>query len=244
MLLSATEQTFLSGAAGRTKDDTAPTGPHKPDVCLYSSETGEIAYGESMIHKNRRRLILAGGMAMTALLTSACTTTGPSADENGAGSADRFRAIDAGVDATLQRLYASVPGSRELVGKSRGVLVFPRVLAAGFWLGAQYGEGALRVDGQTNGYYNTVGGSFGLQIGAQSKALIFVFMTDDALMKFRQRDGWAAGTDATVALVKLGANGQIDTTTALNPVDVFVLTNAGLMAGVSLEGTKITRIGR
>jgi lipid-binding SYLF domain-containing protein len=142
----------------------------------------------------------------------------------------------------MQRLFVSVQGSRELVGKARGVLVFPRVLAAGFWLGAQYGEGALRVNGQTEGYYNLVGGSFGLQIGAQSKALIFVFLTDDALAQFRDRNGWSAGTDATVAVLKLGANGQLDTTTATSPVEVFVLTNAGLMAGVSLEGTKITRL--
>jgi lipid-binding SYLF domain-containing protein len=195
-----------------------------------------------MTHNKKRRLVLAGGIAMAALGTAACTTTGPSSDENAAGAADRNRAIDAAVDATLQRLYVSVKGSRELVAKARGVLVFPRVLAAGFWLGAQYGEGALRVDGRTDGYYSTAGGSFGLQIGAQSKALIFVFLTDEALAEFRRRNGWAVGTDATVAVLKIGANGQLDTTTATGPVEVFVLTNAGLMAGVSLEGTKITRL--
>jgi lipid-binding SYLF domain-containing protein len=195
-----------------------------------------------MTHNNKRRLVLAGGVAMTALCMSACTTTGPSASEDAAGTADRYRAIDAGVDATLQRLYVSVSGSRELVGKAHGVLVFPRVIAAGFWLGAQYGEGALRVNGQTGGYFSLAGGSFGLQIGAQSKALVFVFLTDDALAQFKRRDGWSIGTDATVAVVKLGANGQLDSTTATSPVDVFVLTNAGLMAGVSLEGTKISRL--
>jgi lipid-binding SYLF domain-containing protein len=195
-----------------------------------------------MNHNKKRRLVLAGGIAMAALGTAACTTTGPSDHENAAGAADRNRAIDASVDATLQRLYVSVKGSRELVAKARGVLVFPRVLAAGFWLGAQYGEGALRVNGQTDGYYSTAGGSFGLQIGAQSKALIFVFLTDEALAEFRRRNGWAVGTDATVAVLKIGANGQLDTTTATGPVEVFVLTNAGLMAGVSLEGTKISRL--
>ncbi|CAL8477441.1 YSC84-related protein [Caballeronia sp. S22] len=195
-----------------------------------------------MNQKNKRRLLLAGGIAAAALALSGCTTTGPSSGETAAGTADRDRAIDAAVDATLQRLYASVNGSRELVNKARGVLVFPRVISAGFWLGAQYGEGALRVDGRTDGYYSTAGGSFGLQIGAQSKALIYVFLTDDALTQFRNRDGWAVGTDATVAVMRLGANGQLDTTTATNPVEVFVLTNAGLMAGVSLEGTKVSRL--
>ena len=196
-----------------------------------------------MSQQNRRRLVLASGIAMTALCISGCTTTGPSSGENAAGTADRNRAIDAAVDSTLQRLFVSVSGSHELVSKARGVLVFPKVIAAGFWLGAQYGEGALRVDGRTAGYYSTVGGSFGLQIGAQSKALIYVFLTEDAIATFRQRDGWAVGTDATVAVLQAGANGQLDTTTATHPVEVFVLTNAGLMAGVSLEGTKVSRLG-
>lgn len=92
------------------------------------------------------------------------------------------------------------------------------------------------------GYYSTPGGSFGLQIGVQSKAIIFLFMTQHALDRFRNSDGWAVGAYVTVALVKIGANGNIDTSTATAPVQVFVLTNAGLMAGESLEGTKITRV--
>jgi len=92
------------------------------------------------------------------------------------------------------------------------------------------------------GYYNTVSGSFGLQAGAQSKAVIFLFMTEDALNSFRSRDGWSAGGDASVAVLKMGANGAIDTTTATKPVEVIVMTNAGLMGDLSLEGTKITRL--
>ena len=133
-------------------------------------------------------------------------------------------------------------GSHELLAKSRGVLVFPEVIQAGFIVGAQYGEGALRVGGATVGYYSTASGSFGLQAGAQSKALIFAFMTQDSLDKFRATDGWAAGADASVALVTVGANGVIDTNTATHPVEAFVLTNAGLMADVSLAGTKVTRL--
>ncbi|MGF6806875.1 lipid-binding SYLF domain-containing protein [Paraburkholderia sp. Clong3] len=85
-------------------------------------------------------------------------------------------------------------------------------------------------------------GSFGLQAGAQSKAIIFLFMTQDSLDKFRNAEGWSAGVDASVALVKIGANGAVDTTTATAPVQVFVLTNAGLMGDVSLQGTKVTRL--
>jgi lipid-binding SYLF domain-containing protein len=151
-------------------------------------------------------------------------------------------AIDAGVDATLSRLYSTVNGSQELISKASGVLVFPQVLAAGFWIGGQYGTGALRVQGRTTGYYSTLAGSFGLQIGAQSKAIIFAFMNQEALNDFTSSQGWSAGADATVALVTVGANGNVDTSTAMSPVEAFVLTNAGLMAGVSLEGVKVSRL--
>jgi len=122
------------------------------------------------------------------------------------------------------------------------VLVFPSVIAAGFWFGGQYGEGSLRDGGATVGYYSTTTASFGLQIGAQSKALVFLFMTQDALDRFRNSEGWSAGGDASVAVMKVGANGSIDTNTATAPVVAFVLTNSGLMASVTLEGTKVTKL--
>jgi lipid-binding SYLF domain-containing protein len=142
----------------------------------------------------------------------------------------------------MSRLYANVRGSRELVAKANGVLVFPSVIQAGFVVGGQYGEGALRVGGKSVGYYSTVSGSFGLQAGGQSKAIIFLFMTRDALNRFRRSDGWSAGGEGSVALVKVGANGVIDTNTATAPVEAFVLTNAGLMGDVSLSGTKVSRL--
>ena len=192
----------------------------------------------------RRQFILTTGaaLAVSGLGVAGCTTTPPKSASGTSGNADKRRSISADIDSTLARLYSTANGSRELVAKARGVLVFPSVIQAGFWIGGQYGEGALRVGGQTTGYYSTAGGSFGLQIGAQSKAIIFLFMTQDALDRFRNSDGWAAGVDATVALVKIGANGNVDTSTATAPVEAFVLTNAGLMAGVSLEGTKVTRL--
>jgi lipid-binding SYLF domain-containing protein len=150
--------------------------------------------------------------------------------------------IDAKVRATISRLFSTVKGSRELVEKANGVLVFPSVLQAGFVVGAQYGEGALRVGGKSVGYYSTASGSFGFQAGAQSKAIIFLFMTRDALASFRDSKGWSVGGEGSVALVKVGANGAVDTTTATAPVQVFVLTNAGLMGDVSLSGTKVSRL--
>jgi lipid-binding SYLF domain-containing protein len=152
------------------------------------------------------------------------------------------RAIDAKVHETLSKLYANVKGSRELVDKANGALVFPSVIKVGFVAGGEYGEGALRVGGKSVGYYNTVSGSFGLQAGAQSKAVIFLFMTRDALNSFRHSKGWSVGGEGSVALLKVGANGAIDTTTATAPVNAIVLTNAGLMGDVSLSGTKVSRL--
>lgn len=191
----------------------------------------------------RRNFMLTAAVTLASggLALAGCTTTSGS-NSTASTNMSKRQSIDASVDGTLSRLYSTVKGSHELLAKSRGVLVFPEVLQAGFIVGAQYGEGALRVGGATVGYYSTVSGSFGLQAGAQSKALIFAFMTQDSLDKFRSTDGWAAGADASVALVTVGANGVVDTNTATHPVEVFVLTNAGLMADVSLAGTKVSRL--
>lgn len=188
----------------------------------------------------------AASVGVAALLLAGCTTTPMSRTGDGAANksiasdATKKEKIDAGVTSTLERLYTTVPGSRDLVNKANGVLVFPSVLAAGFVVGGEYGEGALRVRGKTVDYYSTVTGSFGLQIGAQSKAIIFLFMTQDALDKFRNSKGWTAGVDASVAVVRAGVNGAV--TTAAQPVNVIVMTNAGLMANLNVEGSKITKL--
>ncbi|WP_144107825.1 YSC84-related protein [Paraburkholderia sp. BCC1886] len=193
----------------------------------------------------RRNFMLksTAALAFGGLALAGCTTTSNSSNQGTASTdSSKRQSIDASVDGTMSRLYTTVKGSRELVSKARGVLVFPSVLQAGFIVGGQYGEGSLRVGGGTVGYYSTISGSFGFQAGAQSKAIIFLFMTQDALDKFRNADGWSVGGDASVALVKMGANGAIDTNTATAPVEVFVLTNAGLMGDLSLSGTKVSRL--
>lgn len=183
------------------------------------------------------------GLAVAGCSTTATTTTTSSAGPTGGGNAaQRRRNIESGVDNTLDRLYSNVKGSRELVAKASGVLVFPSVIAAGLGVGGEYGEGALRTSGTIAGYYNLASISIGLQIGAQSKAIIFLFMNQNALNDFRKSQGWQVGADASVAVLKAGANGEIDATTVTGPVVAFVLTNAGLMANLTLEGTKITRL--
>ena len=190
----------------------------------------------------RRNFIFStsGSILTIALAVSGCTTTGMS-DTTG-GQTDRLQTINAGVDSTLTRLFTSANGSRELVSEARGVLVFPSVIDAGIGVGGQYGEGALRMGGRTVGYYSTATASIGWQIGAQSMAIVFIFMTDDALNRFRNSQGWSAEGDASVAVLKIGANGEVDTSTASSQADAFVLTNDGLMAGVSLDDTKVTRL--
>jgi lipid-binding SYLF domain-containing protein len=150
--------------------------------------------------------------------------------------------LEVSSDAVLSRLYATVPGSKELVAKSTATLVFPNVIAAGLGVGGEFGEGVLREGDKVLDYYNLASLSVGLQAGAQSKAIIFLFMTSDALEKLRKSKGWSVGADASVAVLKVGANGAVDLTTVNAPVQAFVLTNAGLMANLTLEGTKITRL--
>jgi lipid-binding SYLF domain-containing protein len=184
-----------------------------------------------------RLAALVFAFACTAMV--GCTTTGWK--DRGNPVAQR-KDINSGVDATLSRLYNAAPESRQLVTRAAGVLVFPSVLGISFVVGGQHGDGALRVAGKTVGYYATTAGSIGFQAGAQSKAIVLLFMTPDSLARFRNANGWTAGVDATVAVAEIGANGSIDTNTLQKPVVGFVLNNAGLMAGVSLEGSKISKI--
>lgn len=168
-----------------------------------------------------------------------CTTTGPDVRANPAVARQE---ISKGIDATLSRLYQAAPGSQQLVARATGVLVFPDVKSASFVIGAEHGDGALRVHRETAAYYSMTGGSIGWQAGAQSKAVVLVFLTPDALEKFRTSKGWTVGVDANVAVAKIGANGSIDTLNAQQPVVQFVLNNLGLTAGVSLAGSKISPI--
>jgi lipid-binding SYLF domain-containing protein len=192
---------------------------------------------------NRRHFVLktAAASAAAGLALAGCTMT-PGSGKSPETDVSKRQTIDASVDGTLTRLFATVKGSRELASKAQGVLVFPDVKKAAFLAGAEYGEGALRVGGTTVGYYSTAAASFGFQAGVQSTAVIFMFMTQDSLDKFRNSAGWSAGSDAAVSLVKVGANGTIDTTSASSQVVALVLTNTGLMADVSVNGAKVTRL--
>lgn len=158
--------------------------------------------------------------------------------------ADSRAEIEANSEQALQTLRESADGVDELLAQAAGVLVFPDVVKMGFGVGGQYGEGLLLVKGKPAAYYATAGASFGLQLGAQFKAEVILFMTDKALADFRNSQGWEAGVDGSIALVNLGAGGGIDTRNIKAPVIGFIFSNKGLMYNLSFEGSKITRIAR
>jgi len=152
--------------------------------------------------------------------------------------------IDASVDAAIERFYKQVAGGSEFVKAAKGILVMPNVVKAAFIIGGEYGEGALRIDGKTVAYYNTVSGSIGFQIGGESKDIILCFMTDEALKNFRASKGWEAGVDGNVALISIGAGERADTTTAKDPIVGFVFDAKGLIADISLKGAKFTKLDK
>ncbi len=184
-----------------------------------------------MTHLTRRTFTL-GALSATPLL-AACG--------NGVGS-DGGPRIDARADTTLNYLFNTYPNTRDLADKAAGMLVMPLVTEAGFIAGGGYGRGALRIDGTTVDYYSATKGSVGLQIGAQQFAHVLFFMTEDALSKFRRSSGWAAGADIEYVFNDRGENIRAETTTSTSPVVAVIFGQAGLLAGVSLEGMKYNRI--
>jgi lipid-binding SYLF domain-containing protein len=152
--------------------------------------------------------------------------------------------INIGADATLERFKREVSGGAKFLNKAKAVLVFPSVIKAGMVVGGEYGEGALRIMGRTVGYYSTAGASVGFQLGAQSKSVVVVFLTKQALANFQRSDGWKVGVDGSVAVIEWGVGEDINSTEIKDPVVGFIFSNKGLMYNLTLEGTKISRIQR
>ncbi len=126
--------------------------------------------------------------------------------------------------------------------EAKGVAIFPDIIKGGLGIGAETGDGVLRVGGKSVAYYNTSAASIGLQIGGQSYSQVLMFLTDEALAGFRDSSGWEAGADGTITVLQTGASGSIDTTNIADPVVGFVFGESGLMAGASLAGSKYTKL--
>ena len=189
-----------------------------------------------MITIRKSGWLVALGLALTALWSTPIWSTAAQAASAGA--------INADVNATMQKFEMKVRSGYDLASRAAGILVFPSVVKAGFGIGGEYGEGALLIGGRPVAYYNTISASIGFQLGAQARSVIIMFMTPDALANFRSKQGWKIGVDGSVALVTLGVGGAIDTNTINKPVIGFILDGKGLMYNLTLEGSKISRIDR
>jgi lipid-binding SYLF domain-containing protein len=161
-----------------------------------------------------------------------------------AGFAASAAVIDEKVNEAIATFQEEVNGAEVFLNQAAGYLVFPRVIKVGIGLGAETGEGALRVRGRTSGYYRTTSGSFGLQLGAQAKSIVIAFMTNESLSKFQNSSGWQVGVDGSVALIDLGAGKQINTGNIKDPVVGFIFGAKGLMYNLTLEGTKISQLDK
>ena len=146
-------------------------------------------------------------------------------------------------NAALQDLYATNPEARQLGERAKGILVFPGIVKAGFLVGAQYGTGgALFKKDRTAGYYNIVAASYGLQAGVQSFSYALFFMDNDSLSYLNKSEGWEVGVGPSIVVVDEGMAKSLTSTTLQNGVYAFIFGEKGLMAGLGLQGSKISRI--
>jgi lipid-binding SYLF domain-containing protein len=178
-----------------------------------------------------RRALLIAASAALALLAVAPAAAAASA-----------AAIAADSKAALQQLYAVNPKARELGQKARAILVFPKIVKAGLMIGGLRGDGALIENGRVTRFYNTTAGTYGLQAGVQSYSSALFFITSSSLDYLNKSDGWSIGSGPSVVVVDEGKAKSMNTTTLTQDVYAFIYGQKGLMAGLGLEGSKITQI--
>jgi lipid-binding SYLF domain-containing protein len=175
--------------------------------------------------------------SLLAFALAACALLAPVA----AGAASTGKPIDKEVRAALATLYEKEPGAKALGAKAKGILVFPTVRRAGLIVGGQHGDGALLKKGKIVDYYSTSAISVGLEAGAQSYSFALFFMTDEALGTFEKSDGFELGAEANAVVLDAGAAAGASTGTAGAPIYAVAFGQKGLMGGVSVQGTKITK---
>ncbi|MDP2124264.1 MAG: lipid-binding SYLF domain-containing protein [Parvibaculum sp.] len=185
--------------------------------------------------KNLRRFILA---AVFAAATS--VSLGAYQGAHAATAED----LNKEAELALDKLYATSPVAKEIAGRAQAVLIFPNVVKAGLVFGGAYGEGLLKQDGEVTNYYNSVTGSWGLQAGAQSYGYAVFLMNDAAVNYLAESRGWEIGVGPTVVVVDEGVAKNLSSSTLKDDAYAFIFDQQGLMAGVSIEGTKITVINR
>jgi lipid-binding SYLF domain-containing protein len=176
---------------------------------------------------------------LSALLTGMSLTVAP--QPAAAATADDLHRDSS---AALKQLYASNPLAESLGKKANSILIFPNIIKAGLVFGGAYGEGVLMKGSTVSGYYNSFTGSWGLQAGAQSYGYVVFLMNNKAVDYLSRSEGWEVGVGPTVVLVDQGVAKNLTTSTLKDDAYAFIFDQSGLMAGVSIEGTKITPIRR
>lgn len=179
----------------------------------------------------KKSLTLLGLVAAFAACLSACAPFEWSAGR-----------IDEEADKALQVFREEISGADLFLAQASGYLVFPRVIKAGMGVGAETGEGVLRMGERTVDYYRTTSGSIGFQAGAQAKSIVIAFLTPSSLEQFRRSGGWKVGIDGSIALIDVGAGKMIDTDNIRDPVVGFVFGSRGLMYNLTFEGSKFTKL--
>lgn len=187
--------------------------------------------GEAFSRLAGRRLAMGGLLAALGLAAMPASAWAVSA-----------RTLTTDAKRMLAALYGTNPRTRELARKAKAILVFPRIVKAGLLVGGQSGDGALLQRGRATGFYNISAASFGLQAGAQTFSYALFFMNDAALAYLAESDGWALGSGPSVVVADKGKARSMSTTTLTHDVYAFPFGQKGLMAGLGLEGSKITRI--
>ncbi len=174
----------------------------------------------------------------TALATASLVMGGIAMPAYAASEAD----LNQDSDQALRSLYKLHPFAERLSHSAKAILIFPSVVKAGLIFGGAYGEGELKKGSTVTGYYNSVTGSWGLQAGAQSYSYVVFLMTDKAVRYIRNTHGWEIGVGPTVVIVDEGKAKNLSSSTLKDDAYAFIYGQQGLMAGISLEGTKISRI--
>ncbi|WP_170787231.1 YSC84-related protein [Ruegeria lacuscaerulensis] len=206
-------------------------------VGILGFPTEQSAYAENLLDKVTKGVSdaakKAGDVAETASEAVLDTTSGLTASE-----------IDNGASAALDQLYSNSSEARDLSEEAIAILIFPKVTAGGLVVGGQFGEGAMRENGVTTGYYNIAGASYGFQAGVQQFSYAMFFMNDAALEYFRNNNGWEAGTGPTLVGGDQGWSASMGTNDLQGDIVPIVFGQEGLMAGTSLKGTKISKIDK
>lgn len=160
----------------------------------------------------------------------------------GTANARNAKEIDASVGTALTRFKKDVSGAEDYLKAAKGVLVMPDVRKAGFVVGGQWGEGALRIGSKTDAYYKMEAGSVGFQAGYQKASFVFLFLTQEALDRFRASKGWTAGVEGGITVVDAAVGGSLDTLKGKDAVVGFAFGKKGLMGGWSAKGAKFSRL--